>query len=190
MTRIMRNHATTFAMLCGAASTAWGQAPTPASAPPTLSPATKLEAFKPSAGSVVTLGFTQLGSVSGVAVQTRELRDSKGSLVRGVLVEVTQSQYREGQSFVDGDELPDLLKGIDALLEVKVNPTKLQEFEVRYLTKGELQITAFSSRGQVRYAIEAGRGLKAQAFVDESSIRKLRAMIDTAKQQIASLSTP
>jgi hypothetical protein len=165
---------------------AWAQVPAqPAavtSAPPP--PATKVEAFKPAAGTLVTFGYNELGSVSGVSVDARELRDTKGNLVRGVAVEVTQSQYREERAFIDADELPELLKGIDALLGVKTNPTTFQNFEVRYTTKGELQVTAFGSAGQVKYAVQAGRISTAQAFVDEDGLRRLRTMFETASQQL------
>ncbi len=171
------------ASLCVAA---WAQAPVqPApvtSAPPP--PATKVEAFKPAAGTVVTFGYNDLGSVSGISVDARELRDTKGNLVRGGAVEVTQSQYRDERAFIDSDELPELLKGIDALLGVKANPTTYKNFEVRYTTKGELQLTAFNSGDRIRYAVQAGRITKAQAFVDEDGLRKLRTMFETASQQL------
>lgn len=143
-------------------------------------PATRLEAFKPAAGTVMTLGYNDLGRVSGVSVDARELRDARGAVVRGVVVEVTQSQYREERSFVDSDELPELLKGIDALLAVKSNPTSFQNFEVRYTTKGELQLTAFNSRGSIQYAVRAGRVTTAQAFLDEDGFRRLRAFFESA----------
>src|SRR5262245_65443573 len=78
-------------------------------------PATKLEGFKPSAGSLVTFGYDELGQ-GLVSVDVRELRDSKGLIVRGLVVEVIENQYRTERSFVDADEIPELLKGIDALL--------------------------------------------------------------------------
>jgi len=97
---------------------------------------------------------------------------------------VTQSQYRDERAFIDTDELPELLKGIDALLGVKANPTTYKNFEVRYTTKGELQLTAFNSGDRIRYAVQAGRITKAQAFVDEDGLRKLRTMFETASQQL------
>jgi hypothetical protein len=149
-------------------------------------PATKLEAFKPAAGSVVTLGYSELGRVSGISVDVRELKDARASTARGLLVEVRESQYRQERSFVDADEVPDLLRGIDALLSVESNPTPFKQFEVRYLTKGELQLTAFNdSRGQIKYVIQAGRGLRAQSFIDQSEMRRFREMIATAAQQLA-----
>ena len=165
-----------------------GQATTPASPPPPP-PATKIEAFKPAAGSIVTFGFNELGKISGVSVDARELRDSKGAVVRGVVVEVTQSQYREERAFIDADEIPELVKGIDAILAVNANPTTYQNFEVRYETKGALQITAFSSSrsGGISYAVQAGRTLRAQVFADQTAIQKLKAMFEAA---IPLLSSP
>ena len=170
-------------LFCAAAS---AQAPTqPAavtSVPPP--PATKIEAFKPAAGTVVTFGYNELGSVSGISVDAREIRDTKGNVARGVAVEVTQSEYRQETAFVDTDELPELLKGIDALLGVKTNPTTFENFEVRYTTKGDLQVTAFNRGAQIKYAVQAGRITKAQAFVDEDALRKLRTVFETASQQL------
>jgi|SRR5665213_736486 len=165
-----------------AAQTAAG-APAPPSAP--LPPATKLEAFKPAAGSIVTLGYNDLGETSGVAVDVRELRAVNGITVRGLLVDVTESQYSEERSFVDADEIPELLKGIDALLAVKVNPTTFDKFEVRYTTKGALELTAFNSGREIKYAIQAGRTLHAQRFLDEGDMQKFRALVVSAEGKLA-----
>jgi hypothetical protein len=155
-------------------------------APPNLPPATKLEAFKPAAGSILTIGYTQLGKVSGVRVDVREMKDANGNTVRGLLVDVTESQYREERSFVDADEIPELLKGLDALLAVNSNPTRFEQFEVRYTTRGELEITAFnSSQGGIQYAVEAGRTLKAQRFLGAGDMRKFRDMVQRASANSA-----
>jgi len=169
--------------------TALSQAPIPpgASAPPPP-PATKLEAFRPEAGSVLTLGYNVLGKVNGISVEEREMRDSKGGKVRGVVVDITQGEYREERSFIDADELPELIKGIDALLAVKTNPTTFENFEVRYTTKGELQITAFSNDNQVRYAVQAGRVLTAQVFTDADGVRRLQTMFEKAQEQFSVVS--
>jgi hypothetical protein len=181
------------AQLLMAAYLSWSpveaQAAPPAAAPvapPTLPPATKLEAFKPAAGSVLTIGYSELGNVSGVSVDIREMRDASGNTVRGLVVEVTESQYRRERSFVDADEIPELLRGVDALLEVKANPTRFKNFEVRYTTRGEVQLTAFNNaQGDIRYAVEAGRTLKAQRFLDAEGLRKLRGMVQTASRNPA-----
>ena len=167
---------------------ALGQAPVqPAAvAPAAPAPATKLEAFKPAAGTVMTFGYNNLGTVSGISVDARELRDTKGGIVRGVAVEVTESEYREERSFVDTDELPELLKGIDALLSIKTNPTTFENFEVRYTTKGELQVTVFNrGGGDFRYVVQAGRTTIARRYLDEDGLRKLRTMFETAMQELS-----
>ena len=92
-------------------------------APP---PATKIEGFKPAAGSVFTLGYDDLGSVSGVSVDVREMRDQKNTPVRGLLVEITEGQYRKERSFVDADEIP------GGHLVALSNPSALADMLVAY----------------------------------------------------------
>jgi hypothetical protein len=159
-------------------------------APPSVSaanaapPATKLEAFKPAAGSLITFGYDELGKVSGVSVDVREVRDATGARVRGLLVAVTESEYRKEQAFVDADEIPELLRGIDALLKVKANPTTFKNFEVRYITRGELRLVAFNSDNVISYSVDAGRVGKASAFLDASEVVQLRAMFAAAAQKL------
>lgn len=156
-----------------AAARAAAQAPLP--------PATKLEGFKPAAGSIVTLGYTDLGKVSGVAVDVREQRDVSGNTVRGLLVDVTESQYRRERSFVDADEIPELIRGLDALLQIRSNPTQFKNFEVRYTTRGELELIAFNNtQGGIQYAVKAGRPLTAQRFLDRDDMQKFRGMVARA----------
>jgi hypothetical protein len=175
---------------------ALGQVPPAAQQPPQsqvpLPPATKLEGFKPAAGSVITLGYDELGrigpsfSASGlVVVDVRQLQ-SGDDAVRGMTVTVTESQYREEVAFVDSEELADLIRGVDALLELKTNPTKFKSFEVRYTTKGELLLVAFNnSEGKVQFAIQAGRVLKAKRFLNQSDFQKVRAMFRAAADRLA-----
>lgn len=157
----------------------------PVAAPAALPPATKLEGFKPAAGSVVTVGITNLGRVSGVSVEVRELRDGSRAPVGGLVVQVTENQYRQERSFVDSEEIPELLRGIDALLEVRTNPTSFARFQVRYVTRGELTVTAFnSSDGTIDYAVDAGRVLKARRLIDELRLRSLRKLFQTAHEML------
>lgn len=168
-----------------AAPPAAGQA---APAAPALPPATKLEGFQPAAGSVVTFGFDELGTVTfggGVSVDARELRDARGGAARGLVVAVTQDQFRKESAFVDADEIPELIKGVDALLGVKTNPTQFTNFEVRYTTRGALQITTFSdSKGQIRYGVRAGRTLTAMRILDANDLTKLRGMFEAALRKL------
>lgn len=165
---------------------ALSQTPTQPAAAPAVQPppATRLEAFKPAAGTLVTFGYNELGRVGNVSVDVRELR-SENTSVRGVVVEVTQGEYREERAFIDADELDELVRGIDALLEIRENPTTFENFEVRYTTKGELEITAFNTRGSISYAVQAGRVGSAQTFMNEEGLRRLRGMFVTAQERLA-----
>jgi len=168
------------------------QAPPPATTPATQPPpATKLEGFRPTAGKIVTLGYDELGRIgglSGVSVDVRENRDADGVAVRGVVVDVRQSEYRQERAFVDADELPELLRGIDALLDIKANPTKFQMFEVRYETRGELELVAFNeANGKLSYSVQAGRVTVARVWLNANELRRLRGMIDVAQTRLAAL---
>src|SRR5579863_2896586 len=87
-------------------------------------PPTKLEAFEPTPGAIVTMGRDDLGSVKNISVDVREMRETGQPPVRGLVVEVVEG--RTERSYIDADELPALLKGIAALLEVSTNPTQFQ----------------------------------------------------------------
>lgn len=151
-------------------------------------PATKLEGFQPAAGTLVTFGYDELGKVNDITVDVRELRDTRGSIVRGLVVDVTQSEYRQERAFVDADEIPELLRGIDALLAVSANPTRFKNFEVRYTTRGELKLTAFNNkRGNIRFSVQAGRVTTASEFLDREAFLKLRELFAAAQETIGGL---
>ena len=139
---------------------------------------TKIEAFKPEAGSVVTLAYSEIGAVGKIEAEAREHRDNKGDVVRGMLFRIREDEYKSGAAYVDEDELPELLNAIDALLEVTANPSKLAFFEQKYSTRGDLTITAFnSSDGSVSYVVRAGDVVKAQDFVEKPELQKLADVI-------------
>jgi hypothetical protein len=160
-------------------------------APPILPPATQLEAFKPTAGSVLTFGYDELGTVRGVSVDVREMRDARGPGARGLVVGVKESQYRQESSFVDADEIPELLKGLDTLLQVKANPTPFRRFEVRYTTRGELQLVAYNDYRGIFFSVTAGRTFKAHDVgFDLEEMQKLRGFFEAAQQKLSTLGPP
>lgn len=195
----MKQSATVFfATFLLTAALAHGQSPAASGPPPPvqqpLPPATQLEGFKPSAGSVTTLGYDEVGrlgpgfSTSGlVLVEVRELRSATGQGTRGMTVQVTESQYRDEIAYVDADEMPDLLKGLDALLALKTNPTTFKSFEVRYTTRGNLELVAFnSSKGDILYGISAGRITRARkSAMNSGDLQKLRAFFQAAADRVA-----
>jgi hypothetical protein len=145
---------------------------------------TKLGSFKPEAGVIVTVGYTDVGTVGSLGeaeVEAREVRASDGTALRGLSVEVTRDQYNHDKSFVDADEIPELLHGIDSVLAVRSNPTSLKNFEVRYRTRGNLGITAFSwHQKDIKYAVTAGSVTQVMAFLDVNEMHQFRNFVVTA----------
>lgn len=157
---------------------------------PSRAPATqtRLESFRPSSGSLVTLAYDALGDVSfgKVSADVREVRDSKGGVVRGVRVVVTENPGRQEEAFIDPDEIPELLRGIDAILRTQTNPTSFQSFELRYRTRGELEVSAYNTDAYVQYAIQAGRATKATALnLKAEDIAAFRGILVRARDRLA-----
>jgi len=154
-----------------------------------LPPATMMEGFQYPVGTLFTVGYDDLGEVAGISVEVREMRDARGGRVRGVVVEVTTSQSAREQALIDADELPDLLKGFDAMLEIRANPTQFKNFETRFATRGELILSANSSRNRgVLYAVEVGRLVKARrGGLNGGEMHQLRVLLEAASQKLATL---
>jgi hypothetical protein len=154
-----------------------------------LPPATTMEAFQYPVGTLFTVGYDDLGEVGGISVEVREMRDARGGRVRGVVVEITTRESAREQSLVDADEIPDLLKGFDAMLEIRANPTQFRNFETRFATKGELILSANSSRNRgVLYAVEVGRlGKARRGGLTGGEMHQLRVLLEAASQKLATL---
>lgn len=155
-------------------------------------PATKLEGFRPAAGTVLTVGYDELGGIvpgfvnsGSVLIKARQLDDGSSRL-RGITVTVTENQFRKEVSFIDEDELAELIRGTDMLLETKTNPTGFRNFEVRYTTKGELELTAFNdSKGEIQFAIQTGRVVHATRILSRAEFQKVRAMFQAAVERFS-----
>lgn len=157
------------------------------------SPATKLEAFQARTGVVLIRGYTTVGVVSGrggiVTVDARELRDasSPNSRATGISISVQETGRleRENTSYVDTDEIDSLLKGIEYIMKIGKDVTKLQNFEADYRTKGDLRITVYNdTKGQISAAVSSGRIGRTQAFIELRDLEELRKLILTAKARL------
>lgn len=161
-----------------------------------LPPATKLEAFQPKAGEVSTMGYSILGNIlpgmvvkGSVEVDVRVVKDSHGAEARGAVVEIGTGGplFRSTRSFIDEEELPELVKGIDALLSVKTNPTTFKSYQVRYRTRGAFEILVFGTgSGKPQYSIATGRVLPESRSINEAELRQIRDWINSAKAALLS----
>jgi hypothetical protein len=153
-----------------------------------LPPATMLEGFPQPIGSMLTLGYDELGDVGGVSVDVREIRDTRGGRVRGLVVEIVVPPSGAEQSLVDADEIPGLLKAVDDLVAITANPTQFRSFEIRYMTRGELALTASSSRNRgIVFGVEVGRLAKVRRALTAGEMHQLRTLFEVASQKLATL---
>jgi hypothetical protein len=152
-------------------------------------PATALEAFNVPPGAVLMTAYEDLGDVDGVFVEAREMRDGRNRRVRGIVVTIAGRQPRPEQAFVDPDEFVDLLKGFDALIAITTNPTgQFRNFDMRYSTRGELVLTASSTRNRgVLYGVEVGRVLRTRRPLNGGEFSTLRTLVEAAQQKLATL---
>jgi len=154
-------------------------------------PGTKIEAFQPEAGSVVTVAYSEIGNVGKIELEVREVRDNKGNRARGLRGIVRESEYKNGMAYVDEDELGELLLGIDALLEVSGNPSKMRYFEQQYITRGDLAITAFNRQdGAISYSVGVGTVSKAQDFLTREELLRFRDLVKMGQDTLGLTAQP
>jgi hypothetical protein len=158
-----------------------------------LEPRTKLEAFQARTGIVIIKGFSRIGLAAGldgtsIEVETREFRDA-GSNAReyGITVEVREAGNagRRSLSYIDYDEIDPLLKGLEYLSKIDNSVTQLNRFEADYRTRGDLLISAASSRGGVvTLVISGGVFRRASALFRLEDLKVIRGLIIEAKNQL------
>jgi hypothetical protein len=184
----MRLATVTAALLVILASLSWAEEKPEQPRPP----ATKLEAFQARTGIVVIRGYTTVGSISGlgstVTVDAREFRDASNPKSRETGVSILVKEHgrleRENRSFVDGDEIDSLLRGIDYITKLRDDVTRLEHFEADYRTKGDLRITVYNdTNGKIKAAISSGRIGQTQAFVELSGLEAFRRLVVAAKEK-------
>jgi hypothetical protein len=172
------------------------QQPAPAPPPqepiilgPPPPPATALEAFAVPPGEVLMTAYEELGDVDGVFVEAREVRDPRARRARGIVVTIAGRQTNPEQAFVDPDEFATLLRGFDALLAITTNPSgQFKNFALRYSTRGELVLTASSTRNRgVVYGVEVGRVMRARRTLNGGEFHELRILVEAAQQKLATL---
>lgn len=166
--------------------------PAPIILGPPPPPATALEAFHTEPGGILTTSYEEMGDVEGVLVEAREMRNSRGDRVRGIVVTILDRADRNTepvQAYVDPDEFADLMRGFDALLAITVNPSgEFRNFDMRYATRGELVLTASSTRLRgVVYGVEVGRLLRTRRTLNGGEFHQLRTLVEAAQQKLATL---
>lgn len=158
-------------------------------------PATKLETFQARTDIVVVEGFFKVATMRGqyddtIEIQAREFRDASNpkSRAAGISFEVKEAGQleRENTSFVDSDEIDSLLAGIDRLSKIGKDVTSFEFVEAHYRTKGDLDITVFSSfsNNKLALSVSSGRIGKTTSFHAIKDLGKLREAVVAAQSRL------
>lgn len=159
-------------------------------------PKTKLEEFQRQTGSVLIKGYTEIGSLvagepslSSTSVRAMEFTSATTKKKStGIVIEITIMSSRvtdSSRSFIDYDEIDDLLKGIDYIAKANADATKHDNFEVKYSTRGDFSATTFNSgNGETKAAIDVGR-LSSHLPMDKFA--EFRSYIIKAKSKLDAL---
>ena len=149
---------------------------------------TRVEIFQAKTGVVLIKNYSEIGSISGlggtITVTSYEFADAQtGRKEYGLGIEAKESGRleREARSYVDYDEISSLIAGIDYISKVDGGQSKLKNFEAHYKTKGELDVTVFSSRGHIEAAVSVGRFGAVSVFLQLDSLQKFKQTIVEAK---------
>lgn len=153
-------------------------------------PRTRLEAFALQEGAVIVLGYSRMGEVRGfgssVVVESKEFTNvASGQKERGLTIEVRERARpeREFVSYVDDDEIPSLLKGLEYLVKVDRSATPFDSFQADYRTRGELQVSTYSTDGgaKVAAAVSSGTIRRATAVLTLNELDSIRTLVEAAR---------
>jgi hypothetical protein len=162
-------------------------------------PLTKLEDFDNRMQTLIVRGSTHVTTLStahnaAVRVDAIELRDqSNGISATGVVVELRDFSRQdathpadESRSYIDYEEIDRTIKAWDQVARTDDTITKLNNFESRYRTKGDLEIAVFRQTpgGSVAASISGGLCDRVRIFLSLDELIKLRHMIVQAKERL------
>jgi hypothetical protein len=157
----------------------------------TLDPRTRLEALQLKIGAVIVRGSQRVGTVRGqgrVEVAALEVIDT-GSNVRArglsLSIEEAGERGREAVVFVDYEELPGLMEGLESMSRLDRGETQFSNVEVSYRTRGDLLVSVYSTRGGIVRCVVSGEPLTPAAVTfPAEEVGNLRALIATAKNRL------
>jgi hypothetical protein len=154
----------------------------------TSAPKTQIEAFASETGAVLIKGFSTIGSVSGslgsISIDAREFTNAKnGKKSYGIVIDITQTgnYEKDESSYIDYDEIDDLVAGLDYISKVDGSVTKLKNFEATYTTRSGFAITVFNQDVRRSVAVSSGGFSHVTAFLPLEKLVQFRNLITHAK---------
>ena len=159
-------------------------------------PRTRLAAFAGQSGVVIVRGYSRVGDVRGaqgsmITVETQEYRNpATGAREHGISVEVRESGRAERvhTSYVDFDELPALINGLEYLGRVEKAATAQTDFQADFRTRDDLVVSAYSAENRgTRVAVSSGALEPARAHLTFSDLVELRTLVRQAHAALEAL---
>jgi len=159
-------------------------------------PATKLEKIRDIKGSIIIKSYQNIGSMHGkynstLKVELYEFNNKKSkNKTHGlnVVVETTDKYNNIASSFIDYEEIQSLIKGLEYIMKINTNPTKLKHYEAIYSTNGGLEITNFNMlNGAISVVIQVGRYTKKSIYFDPKNLNELKNIVSDGYEQIKAL---
>ncbi|MEA2017094.1 MAG: hypothetical protein U9N59_01490 [Campylobacterota bacterium] len=158
-------------------------------------PTTKLEKIRDIKGSILVKGYQEIGAMRGkyshsLKVLIYEFNNKKSKVkTHGLSIEVdTGEKYNnEASSFVDYEEIPSLLKGLEFIGKINDNPTKLKNYEASYKTNGGVKITNFNSRSGNLVAVQVGKYSPKSAYFQPKELINLKKIISDSYKKLKKL---
>ncbi|MDR3405561.1 MAG: hypothetical protein P4L99_23905 [Chthoniobacter sp.] len=150
---------------------------------------TKLEQFQAKTGSVIIMGIGPVGNIqaeagAGVEIEVREFTDAaSGAKQSGVVIKVSEAgdRMRGVSSYVDFDEVESLIKGVDYISGLNKGVTKLPAFQADYRTRGDVDISTFTTKGnEMSAAIKVGSFSSATAFITLAELSQFRKLLQSS----------
>ena len=127
---------------------------------------TELEKFSAKTGIVKIMGYTDGGKILAgdrsysnyISFQARILGTPQNpESTKGILITVADKDGYSGRSFVDEDEIDDLISGIEYISKATKDITSLENFEIDYSTLGDFEVTVYNKLdGSLGLSVQSG----------------------------------
>jgi hypothetical protein len=163
-------------------------------------PKTRLEAMAEQKGALIVCGYTDVGTVqredgSFVRITAAEFTNSTTNAKEyGLLVYVHQTLAagagtQETRSYIDQDEVDSLLSSLDTMSKLDRTTTSLNDFDARFRTRGDLEISSIDDNGVrevafhgVEISSSSGQEIWATTRFPLARLAEVQQYLTTAKQ--------
>ena len=147
-------------------------------------PRTKLEATTGSSGAVLVRQYTEVGLLGHGAISVAAImvtNVTSETETKGLLISPSEGTGGMRNAYVDYDEIPGLLSGIDYLASVDLATLKLANFAASYQTRGNLNVTVYSDVESKKAFISTGRLSSDTQHLDLQELAHFRELITVVK---------